>query len=221
MTEWDPYYLRRGILRPSEQERRRAAKDHAKRREARAEKEERAENRDSALDAEVSSLHDAQQEELRRRLNDLQVANAEALIANAEAMEVARARLRDMLAQALVLPDGRRIFRTEDGTRVFDEHGEEISGDEVDPSNIADDRPSWEDYQGAKAEEERLEREQKGLQERQEQLDQAAQDLDAGALNEKDLDALEGEFGPGVNDPAQQQSRPVQAKTTHLNAPGA
>jgi len=41
-------------------------------------------------------------------------------------------RLQDLLAQAYILEDGRRVFRSEDGTFVIDEFGEDVSRDEVD-----------------------------------------------------------------------------------------
>ncbi len=41
-------------------------------------------------------------------------------------------RLQDLLAQAYILEDGRRVFKSEDGTFVIDEFGENVSRDEVD-----------------------------------------------------------------------------------------
>lgn len=52
---------------------------------------------------------------------------------NGRALERVQEDLRIMVDKAYVLPDGRRVFKTEDGMRVFDEHGEEIKGFDPDP----------------------------------------------------------------------------------------
>lgn len=52
-----------------------------------------------------------------------------------------------MLADAFVLPDGRRIFKSLDGETVKDEHGEIISAEEFNPDQIPDGAPSLEGFE--------------------------------------------------------------------------
>ena len=47
-------------------------------------------------------------------------------------------------SQAYLLPDGRRVFKTEDGSRVFDEHSIEVT--DFDPETIEDWRPRREAF---------------------------------------------------------------------------
>jgi len=79
-------------------------------------------------------------------LDDYRTATTKALIENERRLEHVQAELDDMLAKAYVLPDGRRVFKTEDGLRVFDEHGVELAADDVDPDLIEDWRPRAEGY---------------------------------------------------------------------------
>ncbi len=49
-----------------------------------------------------------------------------------------------MLDKSYVLPDGRKVFKTEDGLHVFDEHGVEVK--DFDPNEIEAWRPSYEKF---------------------------------------------------------------------------
>ncbi|KAA3516980.1 hypothetical protein GOZ96_12260 [Agrobacterium vitis] len=78
-------------------------------------------------------------------LDAYDAATVEALMDNEERLTAVREELKVLLDQAYVLPDGRRVFKTEDGTRVFDERGVEVK--DFDPDMIEDWRPDWEKYQ--------------------------------------------------------------------------
>lgn len=202
MTEWDPYYLTRGMLRPltEDDKRRRGERTHARIVDEKARRKEVTEAESEGLDA-MSAPAAAELHQIKReRLEALEAANAAALTRNAEEMEIARAQIVDLLERALTLPDGRRVFRTEDGARLIDEHGEEVPADEIDPGSISDAHPTWEEYQAAREEEARLEQEREELLERQEELDQAREKLDAGNLTVEELDALEADLGPSMAD---------------------
>lgn len=116
------------------------------------------------------------------------VATVEALMENAEAMEEAERQVRVLLDQAYVLPDGRRVFKTEDGRQVFDEHGVEVT--DFDPAEIEDWRPHWEAYGSAVNEVEVLAQEQAELLAYQSRLDDARDRLDAGEISEEDLNQM-------------------------------
>lgn len=79
------------------------------------------------------------------KVDAYQAATVEALMENEEQLRRVSEELQILLDQAYVLPDGRRVFKTEDGIRVFDEHGVEVR--DIDPDTIEDWRPHWEKYQ--------------------------------------------------------------------------
>lgn len=82
----------------------------------------------------------------RMELDDYRTATTEALMENERQLAIVQAELDHMLARAYVLPDGRRVFKTEDGLRVFDEHGVELGADDIDPDLIENWRPRAEGY---------------------------------------------------------------------------
>jgi len=117
-------------------------------------------------------------------------ATIEALYANETALVLIMRQKEDLLLRAYVLPDGRRIFKSEDDTRVFDEHGTELSSDDIDPDLIGKAHPTWEDYDPVFREESRLLQEREGLLAYQAKLDEARERLDAGDITREDFEAL-------------------------------
>lgn len=51
-----------------------------------------------------------------------------------------------LLGNAHVLPDGRHVFRTEDGKNVFDEEGHKVDPDVITPSKISAKSTSWDHF---------------------------------------------------------------------------
>ncbi|MFG1384343.1 hypothetical protein V5F55_22455 [Xanthobacter sp. V3C-4] len=72
--------------------------------------------------------------EYRREVDHLGVKTVEALMEKEEALAAVREKMKAMLGKAHVLPDGRRVFKTEDGQHVFDEHSQQLSPSEIDPA---------------------------------------------------------------------------------------
>ena len=89
---------------------------------------------------------DEQISAFRAKLDDYRTATVESLLENERQLAVVQKRLEDMLAKAYVLPDGRRVFKTQDGLRVFDEHGAEIGAGDIDPDEIENWRPRADGY---------------------------------------------------------------------------
>ncbi|MEM1163508.1 MAG: hypothetical protein AAGJ28_21455, partial [Pseudomonadota bacterium] len=58
-----------------------------------------------------------------------------------------QARIDALLEGAFIMPDGRRVFKSEDGQRVYDEFGKEVGRDGIDPDLIPDGLPAWESYE--------------------------------------------------------------------------
>lgn len=152
--------------------------------------------RESAADDLISVAEQAAElREITERLDAIELQVTQALLENDQRLDANRERIDQLLSEATVLPDGRRVFRTEDGTQVFDEFGEEISPEELDPGSIPDENPSWEEFQGALEERAALEAERERLLELQGDIDAARDAAEAGELEPDDLDALEAEFG--------------------------
>lgn len=179
----------------------RAAEERAK--QAHADKrrdKEREDAKDARADANANDLlsvveQAAELREIEERLDKLELQVAEALQRNTEELEATRERIDLMLSQAIVLPDGRRVFKTEDGTQVFDEHGEEISPGVVDPDSIDDDLATWEEFQTQLEKESELLAKRDKLHDLQDRLDQAQEGVENGDLTSSELDDLEAEFG--------------------------
>lgn len=81
----------------------------------------------------------AQIDAFEAKLDSYDIAITEAMIENREQTDLlttrlveTELRLQAMLQQAYILEDGRRVFKSEDGTFVIDEFGENVSREEVD-----------------------------------------------------------------------------------------
>ena len=153
-----------GVRRNSPTSRReqRAASEREKLRRERSkrqrEKEQEAREKLTEL-AEVAAVAKSiQRAEFAEELERYQIATVQALLENQRELDAAEQRLQTTLGEAAVLPDGRRVFRTENGLRVFDSDGAEVGADELDPDIIPDNKPRWETYSEDKAEHERLTR---------------------------------------------------------------
>ena len=153
--------------------------------------DDRVEDQDAFMDFAFSFViaTDEQIAAFTVKLDTYDAATIEALMENERALEQVREELRIMLDKAYVLPDGRRVFKTEDGTRVFDEYGEEIS--DFDPALIEDWRPHWEEYDAKTDEHRVLEQERRELLDYQGELDEARERAAEDGLTEAELEDLE------------------------------
>lgn len=61
------------------------------------------------------------------KLDRYDTATVQALMDNERDVLAVREKIDAMMLKAHVLPDGRRVFKTEDGTRVFDEFGAQLN----------------------------------------------------------------------------------------------
>lgn len=163
-------FLRRAEWRKDD-ERRIAERDF----KARKDKEEREKKDEKTRDAEETLLvviaSEAEIGAFTVTLDTYDAATVEALQQNDEQLIKVREELTKMLDKAYVLPDGRKVFKTEDGLRVFDEHGIEVKN--LDPDEIEEWRPKFEQFFGVTEEENRLIEERAGLVDYQNKLDEA------------------------------------------------
>lgn len=134
-----------------------------------------------ATDGEISDF--------RIKLDTYDTATVEALMENEKALERVREELRVMTDKAYVLPDGRRVFKTEDGTRLFDQQGTEVK--DFDPAQVEDWRPRWERYSAHVNEENALTQERRQLIEYQDLLDKTRERVGEDGLTKDELNDLE------------------------------
>jgi len=100
----------------------------------------------AALATEVVMATQTQIQTFEVKLDSYDAATVTALMENQELIDAVTDRIADILTRAYVMQDGRRVFKTEDGTQVFDEFGTEVSADELDRELIGDNRPTYEEY---------------------------------------------------------------------------
>lgn len=142
------------------------------------------------IDLAAVIITNEQAELFRSEIDTYQLVTVEALEENRKAIELVRERLERFMDQAHRLDYGRRVFKTEDGLRVFDEFGAELPTDIIDPDEIPDHLPRWEVVKDALDELERLEADQTELLEFQADLDEAQDLLDSGAMTQEQFDSL-------------------------------
>jgi len=159
------------------------------------------------------------------KLDRYDTATVEALLANEEELRLVTDRIDEALDQAVQLPDGRRVFKTLDGTRVFDEHGEELSPDEIDPAAIPNYKKAFEPYWSDVQQRRGLEAERTDLLRFQEKLDDARDRLDDKDLTADALDDLERDIDAAMperlrrlagEEPAQEQDGPARQRGADL-----
>ena len=137
----------------------------------------------------------------------------EALMDNEQARKIVREKIDSLLGNAHTLPDGRRIFKTTDGQKVFDEHGQELSRDLIDPDLIDDKKSKWEPFRDAQLEDARLMRERQQLLDYQGKLDEARARVDKGNLTERDLKEIDDRLSADMPDAVRQKLGIEQPKT--------
>jgi len=146
------------------------------------------------VDLAVVVISEAQAREFRFEIDRYDTATVNALYENEQALERVQAQIDEMFTQAYVLPDGRKVFKTEDGKQVFDEHGKELDPSSIDPDMIEDWRPRWERVKGALDAREALMDERADLTGYQDKLDDARERLDAGQMTKDEYDQLRKEL---------------------------
>jgi hypothetical protein len=186
-----PIELRRLFRESSGEAYRLAARQHQL-----AEKERR--ERKEQMDSEASEFMDLAMamitiddaNEFRTELDTYDAATIAALQENERDLIRIQQRLDHYFAQAYVLPDGRRVFKTEDGLRVFDEHGQELDSSVIDPAMIEDYRPRWEPVRSMLDRRDTLLEERADILDYQQKLDDARERLDGDDLTRGEYEQL-------------------------------
>ena len=161
------------------------------------------------------------------KLDSYDVAIVAALMGNQEQMDVVTASIVDILSRAYVMDDGRRVFKTEDGTQVFDEFGTELPADEIDPLQIDDSHPTWEAFSAKNELEQSLEAERAQIIEFQEQADAARERIAQGGISEDELAELDAALSRAMPDavrihiPSMTPQEPGVSLKEEFSAPAA
>lgn len=150
---------------------------------------------------------DSQMIAFEMKLDRYDAATVEALLENERELQIVQERLEQRLAHAVVLPDGRRVFKTEDGQRVMDEFGVEVSPDIISPDEIPDHKdrfePYWRDHDSRDdlvQERDVLLEYQSKLDGSHERYDQARAESNDNAVSKDFLDDLDAEIEAATPD---------------------
>ena len=128
--------------------------------------------------------------EFDAELDDYRTVTVEALIENERQRTAVQAEIDELLAKAYVLEDGRRVFKTRDGLRVFDEHGVELSAEEIDPELIEEWRPVQESYAERRDFQQQLIDEHEQLLTFEGKVEEAMEQRRSGKMTVNDLEDL-------------------------------
>lgn len=161
--------------------------------------------------------------QFRSELDRYDAATIAALQENEVELAQIRERMEELLGQAYVLPDGRRVFKTEDGLRVFDEHGIELDASTIDPDLIGDDHPHWETYRSYFDRAQELISERDEILRYQQELDEARERLDAGDMTQDEFDQMREQLVAEMPDAVRSQIPELasQALETGHDTPSA
>ena len=121
-----------------------------------------------------------------------------ALMENTRALDAVRNRIGQMLSNAHVMEDGRRVFRSQDGTFVIDEHGQNVTEDEIDFDAIPSHRPTAEQFLEALNEEANLLQDRERIVEFQHKADAARDRISEAEITDAELDELDAELNAAM-----------------------
>lgn len=156
--------------------------------------EDRLDDQMVALAADVVMATELQIQQFNAKLDSYDQATVIALMENQELLDLANARIDDLLARAYVMDDGRRVFKTMDGTQVFDEFGVEVMPDELDFDLIGPERPVHEVFLVEIDTREQLQNTRGQLLEFQEKLDETREQAANGEYSVADLEEMDAEL---------------------------
>ncbi|MGX1499834.1 small-conductance mechanosensitive channel [Labrenzia sp. MBR-25] len=169
------------------------------------EDQERRQREDDKFDNDMESLvsaalaaTDEAIKEFTAKLDRYDEATVMALMENQRQLDEVNAHIEEMLNQAFVMPDGRRVFLTKDRTQAFDEFGNAVSSDELDFNDITPDKPTWEQWLDLAHQRDELTDERRDILEFQDKVDAAREKASSGKITEKELEELDDELAGAV-----------------------
>lgn len=191
-----------------------AREDHKRQQDQRKEREDQLEDNLDAFTAAVTFANSEQIQAFRTTLDSYDTVTIKALEKNRIEMEAVKQRMEAMLDRAYVMEDGRRVFRTQDGTQAFDEYGAEVLPDELDFDLISPTGPTWEEYQPDLVLLDKLEAERADVLEYQERLDDARKRINDGDITEDELNDLQADLDTLMPETVRRQLPDYQPEQT-------
>lgn len=146
------------------------------------------------LDLTLVVISAVEAQALRIELDLYDTATVEALQRNEIHLSEVQERLDKIFAKSYTLPDGRKAWKTIDGTEVYDENGEKLDLDVIDPDAIADEYPCWETVKPMLDERDFLLRQRSEVLEYQSKLDNTRDRLDSGDMTREEFEKLRQEL---------------------------
>lgn len=164
------------------------------------------ERREDALEDIAAAVILATENELQEFSAQLDVydeATVKAIVRNREILDQFLVEREAMLVNAYVLEDGTRVFKSEDGQRVYDEHGGLVSSNVITPEEIPDNFETAEPYLRVLEGIRQHQAIENDLYAYQEQLDEARERLASGEMTTEELDQYREEL---------QRNMPIEVK---------
>lgn len=177
------------VARKQLEERQTVERDRTRRKEREAE----ARDDDLAGDILVTVASAERIEQFTNRLDRYDSQLMDMLLENERMLVEVRKEREIMLQNAATLPDGRRVFRSEDGTRVEDEFGKDVT-DEVDPNYIDPELPALELYEALDARDAAILAHNEQINALQTRLDEGRDRAASGEATDAELDEFEADF---------------------------
>ncbi|GAA6210958.1 hypothetical protein NBRC116602_06980 [Hyphomicrobiales bacterium 4NK60-0047b] len=100
----------------------------------------------------------------------------------------------EMLNNAYVLPDGRRVFKYKNTDKIIDEFGKKVSSDVIDTDFIPDHHPDGETYQSTFDNISKTREQRKEAIEFRDRVNEMQDEIDQGKVSEDRLNDLKSEF---------------------------
>lgn len=149
---------------------------------------------DGPIDFAVTTITTEQLSTFQGEIDILQEVSVQAIMDYDVALDEIEARLEQALNQAHRLEDGRRVFESEDGLRVLDEHGNEVDESVISPLEIDDRKMRWETFNSMMIERDELVEGRKSVVDFQSELDAAEQRLGSGDMTQDAFEKLRGQL---------------------------
>ena len=148
----------------------------------------------TAFVVEAITATEIQIREFEVKLDKYDAAVVTALMENQKQLDIVNAEIEEILSQAYVMEDGRRVFKTEDGTQVFDEFDQFVSREELDYDLIGPERPTLESYRQKIYSRDGLEAKREELLTVQKKLDETRERVSEGGHTQEDLEEMDAEL---------------------------
>ncbi|MCP8896357.1 hypothetical protein KYK29_15625 [Shinella daejeonensis] len=184
-------------------------------------KEDLASETSEVFDFALAVITASEAAELRFELDLYGTGSVAALQQNEIELADVQKRLDKIFAKSYTLPDGRKVWKTADGSEVYDERGEKLDLSVIDPAEIADEYPKWETVKPMLDERELLLKERTEILDYQDKLDAARDRLDSGNMTRKEFEELREELKADMPDAVRAQIPGMEAEPSqdHAAAP--